>query len=292
MTRPSVIDLILQFLTLSQVWPPVVPGYEDGKRQKRLPFKSLELAQTARDLACQQHSYSLYLRVLAQQRRQRAALALDVPSLRSAPPGARAEVLSSRSFLHRLEESTRLDGSHTMWRLFTCRLSDSAPRQPYGRSRPEALQPDTIERMIELEEAAFATGAVDLLVTAYRSTPDLLPVLLRASREKERLCWLLKQAGDEQLMVAAGHRHPAEDDPKGRLTSREYEVYELIGQGLTEPSNRSTPLHKRGHRQAHVHHVYDKLGIRSRAAVAVLAALDRADQATRRLKAASSAPNS
>jgi len=30
----------------------------------------------------------------------------------------------------------------------------------------------------------------------------------------------------------------------------------------------------------HVHHIYDKLGIRSRTAVAVQAALDRADQAT------------
>ena len=33
----------------------------------------------------------------------------------------------------------------------------------------------------ELEQVAFATGAVDLLVTTYRACPELLAVLLRAT---------------------------------------------------------------------------------------------------------------
>jgi len=247
-----------------------------------LARESLELSQRVRDLAGEQHSFSLYLRVLAQQRRQRAALALDVPSLRSAPPGARAEVLSVRAFVlasvGRVEEARRIvqEVQSSSLAVFPTVLV-AAVRAISALKRSE---PDTIERVTELEEAAFATGAVDLLVTAYRSTPDLLPVLLRASRDPERLGGLLKQAGDEHLAVAAGHRLTDNDHPKARLSPREYEVYQLVGQGLTNIQIAQLLFISEATVKLHVHHIYDKLGIRSRTAVAVQAALDRADQAT------------
>jgi DNA-binding NarL/FixJ family response regulator len=117
-------------------------------------------------------------------------------------------------------------------------------------------------------------------VTAYRSTPERLPILLRTSRERGRLGLLLRQAGDEELAVAAGYGRLHDDDPRARLSPREREVYELLGQSLTNLQIAQLLFISEATVKLHVHHIYDKLGIRSRTAVAVKAALDRADQAT------------
>ena len=45
----------------------------------------------------------------------------------------------------------------------------------------ETVRPTLIERAIDLEQVAFRTGAVDLLVTTYRACPELLSILLRSS---------------------------------------------------------------------------------------------------------------
>ena len=39
---------------------------------------------------------------------------------------------------------------------------------------------DTLERVNGLADTAFRTGAVDLLITAYRTAPELLQVLLQS----------------------------------------------------------------------------------------------------------------
>jgi DNA-binding NarL/FixJ family response regulator len=257
-------------------------GLRMWKEADTFARNSLALSQTTRDLAGQQHSFALYLRVLAQQRRQRAALGVDVPPLGSALPGARAEVLAARALvlvsLGRVDEARRIVREVQSSSLAVVpTVLVAAVRAISGLKRSE---PDAIELVIELEDAAFTTGAVDLLVTAYRSTPDLLPVLLRASQDRERLGRLLKQVGDEDLAVAAGDSLTGDDHPKARLSSREYEVYQLVGQGLTNLQIAQLLFISEATVKLHVHHIYDKLGIRSRTAVAVQAALDRADQAT------------
>ena len=124
------------------------------------------------------------------------------------------------------------------------------------------------------------TGAMDVLVSAYRSTPALLPILLRASHQPERLGLLLKRAGDEDLVVAAGHPLVDARDSKTRLSLREGEVYDLLGQSLTNRQIAQLLFISEGTVKVHVHHIYDKLGIRSRTALAVQAALERSIQAT------------
>jgi len=138
---------------------------------------------------------------------------------------------------------------------------------------------DVIERISNLEETAFGTGAVDLLVTAYRSTPELLPIMLRVTSEPERLRQLLRDAGDDNLAVALGHV-PAGGNSTARLSPRECDVHELLGQGLTNLQIAKLLFISEKTVKVHVHHIYDKLGVRSRRAFIVQAALDRADQAT------------
>ena len=141
-----------------------------------------------------------------------------------------------------------------------------------------------IQRVAELEEVAFATGGLDMLVTAYRSTPELLPVLLRGSRTPERIGRLLTSARDEELATAVGHFFSDENDVAARLSTREKEVYALLAQGLTNLDVAQLLFITEGTVKVHVHHIYDKLGVRSRTALVVQALLDRSDQATSAMK--------
>ena len=146
---------------------------------------------------------------------------------------------------------------------------------------PEPIAPVAmIRRVVELEQTAFSTGAVDLLVTSYRSTPELLAVLLRASTERERLAALIRAAADEDLADAVGQPVYSGEDPRRRLSRREREVYELLADGLTNRQIAKLLFIQESTVKVHVHHIYDKLGTRSRTALAVQAILERADQAT------------
>jgi len=256
-------------------------GLRRWRQAEEAVVRALALSRAARDVAAQQNAFSIYLRVLAQQRRQEVALLLDIPSLQGALPAARAEVALSRALvlasLGRVEESRRIlsEERHTSRAILPTVLIAAV----WAISAVKQSEPNAIERVIELEQTAYATGALDVVVTAYRSTPELLPILLR-SGERERLGLLLKQAGDEDLAVAAGDLILHDDNPKARLSPREREVYELLGQSLTNLQIGQLLFISEATVKLHVHHIYDKLGIRSRTAVAVLAALDRADQAT------------
>ena len=139
---------------------------------------------------------------------------------------------------------------------------------------------DVIARRRQIEERALSLGVIDFLVTAWRSTPELLPIMLRASREPDRLGRLLRHVGDDDLAIAAGLERQAPLDPKSRLSPREREVHDLLAQGLTNLQIANLLFIGESTVKVHVHHIYDKLGIRSRTAIAVQAALERADQAT------------
>ena len=68
-------------------------------------------------------------------------------------------------------------------------------------------------------------------------------------------------------------------DPVSTLSAREREVYELICQGLTNAEIAAQLFISVGTVKVHVHHVFDKVGIRSRTAL-VLNAASRRNQAT------------
>jgi DNA-binding CsgD family transcriptional regulator len=220
--------------------------------------------------------------MLAQQRRHQTALTIEAPPLRAALPAIRAEVLSTRALI--LASAGRVDEA----RQIACELSGStraieATVLIIAVSAVSALklcERDAIDRILELEDIAFSTGGVDLLVTAYRSTPELLPILLRAAPAPERFGQLLKRAKDEDLAVAAGYKPTDDGHLRLHLTVREQEVYELLTQGLTNLQIARLLFITEATVKVHVHHVYDKLGVRSRTALAVQAALERSGQAT------------
>ena len=137
---------------------------------------------------------------------------------------------------------------------------------------------DLIDRVAVLAERAHTTGALDLLVVSYRACPELLPVLMRGPR-REQIEALLSRVGDTDLATAAGYPVVQGEDRRVLLSPRELEVYEFLCDGLTNRQIARALFIEESTVKVHVHHVYDKLGVRSRRALAVHAALSRSNQA-------------
>jgi ATP/maltotriose-dependent transcriptional regulator MalT len=135
------------------------------------------------------------------------------------------------------------------------------------------------QRLARFEEHAFETGALDLLVTAYRTVPELLVLLFRSARPSDRLVDLVRRAGDDDLVRTLG-LSVAEDDRRQLLTRREREVFDLLRQGLSNRQIADVLVVSESTAKLHVQHVFNKLGIHSRQALAIQAALERSNHAT------------
>ena len=85
--------------------------------------------------------------------------------------------------------------------------------------------------------------------------------------------------GDGDLATAVG-QPIAFKDKRVLLSPRETEVFELLRGGLTNRQIGKLLFIEESTVKAHTHRIYDKLGVRSRNALAVQAALERADYAT------------
>ncbi|HXF98658.1 MAG TPA: LuxR C-terminal-related transcriptional regulator [Gaiellaceae bacterium] len=239
---------------------------------------AIRIARSHRNLHAEQICYALLARAYAQQGRYQLALALEIPSLKRALPAAKAEVLCSRALLLSL----------------VGRLPDARKLLDQGRNVSRGVEPrvltagvdavialrsheqDSLAKVHLLEDVAFVSGAVDLLVATYRAAPDVFAVLLRSAQDPDRFASLVRRVGDEDLAAAIGHPVPTPEDPRARLTPREREVYELICQGLTDRQIAQLLYITHATAKRHAHNIYDKLGIRSRRALALQAALERA----------------
>jgi DNA-binding NarL/FixJ family response regulator len=254
-----------------------------GKRQWRQAEESLQegIAAAPHDAHAQQFCYSVYLRVLAQQSRNQAALALPAPPMKASLPAARAELLCSRALV--LACIGRVEEAQTI--VAKTRGSTIAVEPLVLMAAVDAIcalkkhEPSAGESVSAMVDTAFATGAVDLLVTAYRASPEVLAVLLAGRSSADRLLALMRSVGDEDLAEAMGHPI-SDDDPRTRLTPREREVFQLLRQGLTNRQIAKLLFIEESTVKVHAHHIYDKVGTRSRTALAVQAALERSDQAT------------
>jgi DNA-binding NarL/FixJ family response regulator len=138
---------------------------------------------------------------------------------------------------------------------------------------------EAFARAETLERVAFETGGLDLLVTSYRACPELLSILLRAERARH-FRQLVERVGDSDLADAAGRPLATKDDRRLLLSPREREVFELLRNGFTNREIAKLLYIEQSTVKVHAHHIYDKLGIRSRSALTVQAALERSAQAT------------
>ena len=249
---------------------------------ERFSQEALRLTRAARDLHAEQLSASQWIRVLVQQGRNEEALVVELPVVRSPLPAAHAEITACRALA--LASLGRLDDACAQ--IHNVRNVSHAVEPAVLISAVDAIcalkshDVDAIEKVLALEETAFVRGAVDLLVTSYRSTPDLLRVLMRASGNRDRLESLVRSVGDSDVAQVVGVTVLVGGDPRERLSPRERDVYELMVGGLTNRQIGKVLFIEESTVKAHTHRIFDKLGVRSRTALAVQAALLRGDHAT------------
>ena len=252
--------------------------------------ESVRAALQNRDDHAHQLCTAVYVRVLAQQGRFQEALGLELPSIRAPLPSAHAGLVGSRALA--LASSGRTLPAQEL--LGQVRGLSAAIEPSVLVVAVDAIcavkrhDADAVERVIELEQLAFRRGGLDLLVTAYRSAPELLSILLRRSAQRDRLVGLIRRAGDEDLAEVIGQPVSGPVDPRQTLSPREREVYELLIQRLTNREIAKLLFIEESTVKVHVHHIYDKLGVRSRLDLTVQATLERSGQATSAMDATSS----
>ena len=225
----------------------------------------------------QQGVYAGRIRALLNEGKVAEACSLEPPDLTDSLAAMRGEVWASRGLA--LACMGRLDEAAAHAR--DVRRITRAVEPTVLSLCIEALvslkscDPDGTRVRRELLTGAFAAGAVDFIVASYRASPDLLTALLRDPATAEKTGYVVARASDEALADSLGLDVLGAIDPIASLSIREREVYDLLCEGLANGEIARRLFISPATVKVHVRHVYDKLGIRSRTALAVNAASRR-----------------
>jgi DNA-binding CsgD family transcriptional regulator len=229
------------------------------------------------DLFAQQGSYAGRVRALLHEGKVAEACSLEPPDLTESLPMMRGEVWASRGLAlacmgrlseaqvcaHEVRGTTRAVEANVL-----CLCIEAV-------GALKARDPRATDALRDLVQGAFAAGGVDFVVTAYRASPDLLAALLRDPVTAETSGYAVARAGDQHLAASLGIDLVSAADPIVSLSRREKEVYDLLCEGLANVDIARRLFISPATVKVHVRHVYDKLGIRSRTALALNAASRR-----------------
>ena len=256
-----------------------------GLRRFEEAHEQLVLAATAaramNDPFAELNAYALTIRALLQEGRDAEACAVEPPLVVGSVKGMQGEALASRALalatIGRLDEAIKLgsEAASLTQGVETRVLWPAVKAVVALKSRGQGL----ITAAEELVSLAFEAGAVDPLVCSYRANTDLLAVLLATPALAERTVFALTRAGDNDLAVALGLDAQGSLHPKSALSVREREVYDLVCAGLSNREIAKRLFITEGTVKVHVHHMFDKLGVRSRTALAMNAVHERARHA-------------
>jgi DNA-binding CsgD family transcriptional regulator len=255
--------------------------------------ESLGSAVRCADAFGEQAVYAGRVRALLHAGRISEACAIEPPNLSRSIPAMRGEVWGSRGLalacMGRLVEAEECAESivgttraiePTM--LILCIRAIAALK-----ACRENLN-ETIKRLVA---GSFEAGAVDFVITSYRASPDLLAALLRSAETSEATAYIVARANDGKLAESMGVDILSVHDPVSTLSPREKEVYDLLCDGLSNIEIARRLFISHATAKVHVRHVYDKLGIRSRTAIALSAANRRSQAAPTATSAKSSSPD-
>ena len=113
------------------------------------------------------------------------------------------------------------------------------------------------------------TGMIECLVSAYRGCPELIVSLLEDAHAHDELSVILAKVGDAET---SSPRTRGVEHSVMALSRREKEVLSLLAQGLSNAAIGGELFISPVTVKVHVRHIFEKLGVKSRAAAALRAA--------------------
>ncbi len=116
----------------------------------------------------------------------------------------------------------------------------------------------------EAMEQAIAAGAYHQLILGLRAAPDLVSLAAQGAENRSFLTHLFVGSNDSALAHRAGLEVPRSALRTDRLSPRELEIHGLIAQGLTNREIARILFISPSTAKVHVHHVLEKLGVRTR----------------------------
>jgi DNA-binding NarL/FixJ family response regulator len=117
------------------------------------------------------------------------------------------------------------------------------------------------QRVIRL---LFSAGHLDAVVMASRAFPELARIAANDAKIRNMLVRLFLDSHDTDLGKAVGLAMPRGAHTRERLSNRERDVFELLAQGRTNREIARTLFISESTTKVHVHHILEKLGVRSR----------------------------
>jgi ATP/maltotriose-dependent transcriptional regulator MalT len=248
-------------------------GLRDFERAHEMVSLSHEESNRFKDLFGLANVYALTVRLLIQQGHAVEACSLELPA-KCGIPSMDCEAIASRSLalacLGRTDEAQRMSESV---RRFSRAIEVKVLTAAIDAVIAVRIRTGMTSAVEKLITSAFETGAIDMLVVAYRASADLLDVLLTTPTTSERTIHALRRSGDDRLYEGANRL--ARGDPIERLTTREREIHDFVAQGLSNQEIANRLVLSEHTIKLHLHHVYEKLGVHSRTALALNAAARR-----------------
>jgi DNA-binding NarL/FixJ family response regulator len=134
--------------------------------------------------------------------------------------------------------------------------------------------PDTTTTSTEILARIIKFGQIDALVLACRAYPGLAVSAASDLLLARELTSVLASSRDVDIARAAGLSVPRELRRADGLSTRERDVYELLAQGRSNREIAKALFISESTTKVHVRHIYEKLGVHSRAEAAAANARD------------------
>jgi ATP/maltotriose-dependent transcriptional regulator MalT len=129
-------------------------------------------------------------------------------------------------------------------------------------------QPGAQTQCIDAVTRSIDQGYLDFLVTTARAYPDLVTSAAADAKCARSLTQVLSASSDVALGRRAGLEMPRVLRRSEPLSSREREVYELVAQGRSNKEIARTLFISESTAKVHVRHIFEKLGVHTRAEAA------------------------
>jgi ATP/maltotriose-dependent transcriptional regulator MalT len=145
---------------------------------------------------------------------------------------------------------------------FLCDLAEAIVALSEGESE------DPEERCVRVLLRIINEGHLDAIIMAARAFPALVRAGSTNDTTARALTQLLASSSDVDLGRQAGLQMPRVLRRHGELSARERDVYELIVQGRSNKAIARTLFISESTTKVHVRHIFEKLGVHTRAEVA------------------------